>query len=229
VPVKVSNGKDTYSVDERRLSEAQKDGFVPVVTVTNGKQTHEVHPSKLNMALKDGFKPLEPPTEKSLGSKVMENVVDPALTAMDYTYAPVRQVMAAPAKIAQGRFADAVMDPINQLRKSPKEAPSTSEVLEMYGVPKEKKVAPIVMANPLMGSSYEQNPMEDDPDNVTIYPSAQGAALVDMVAGGSGITAAGKAASKVIKGVGKVASQVSKASAPLVKTKENAEKIVERC
>ena len=59
MPIKVSNGTETYDVDESRLSEAQRDGFVPTIRVTNGEITHEVHPSNLKLAEQDGFKPLE--------------------------------------------------------------------------------------------------------------------------------------------------------------------------
>jgi hypothetical protein len=70
VPIKVSNGKDSFDVDESRLDEAQKDGFVPTIKVSNGKEVHDVHPENLSLAKKDGFYP-----EQGMGEKVTRSVL----------------------------------------------------------------------------------------------------------------------------------------------------------
>lgn len=144
-------------------------------------------------------------SKNSFGDKVM-SVVEPVLTAVDYTYAPIRQALAAPAKIAQGNVSGALFDPIAQLARSPKTAPTSSEVAEMYGVPKERKVAPIVMSNPLYGSTYEADPLPEDDQNVTIYPSQQVGAIIDTAVGGEGIKLIGKGA----KSVKNIAPKLSK-------------------
>lgn len=46
----------TFKVDEARVSEAEKDGFLPVVS--NGSQEHRVSYKDLELAKNDGFKPL---------------------------------------------------------------------------------------------------------------------------------------------------------------------------
>lgn len=56
--MRVSNGKETFEVDESRLPEAQADGFKPLVQVTNGKDTFDVHPDDLGQAKADGFRPV---------------------------------------------------------------------------------------------------------------------------------------------------------------------------
>lgn len=162
---------------------------------------------------------------KGFGQKVLENVVEPVATAIDYTYAPIRQAVAAPAKLAQGNISGALLDPFTQLAKSPKTAPTSAQVAEMYGVPEKKKVSPIVAANPMFAaSSYEQNPMEDDPENVTIYPSQQAGALMDVALGGEGINLATKALAKGAGAIGKGASAVADYVSP-PKPKLNAQQI----
>ena len=68
--IKVSNGKDTFEVDERNLSLAEKDGYQKLVSVSNGKQTFDVHPSKIKEAEADGFfhEPRVSKTETALRS-----------------------------------------------------------------------------------------------------------------------------------------------------------------
>jgi len=156
----------------------------------------------------------------------MDKVVDPAMTALDYPQAPLRQLMAAPAKIAKGDFIGAIADPIRQLGRSPKEAPTSAQVLEMYGVPKEKKVSPIGVTNPLMATSYEMNPDDEDPTNETIYPSSQGAMLLDTVVGGEGINLVTKGIGKVGKGISKTAQAVAEATSP-ARSKAQTEAIIE--
>lgn len=51
---KVKNEAGTeFEVDQNKVGEAEKDGFLPVVT--NGKQEHRVSFSDLPLAKKDGF------------------------------------------------------------------------------------------------------------------------------------------------------------------------------
>lgn len=57
--IKVSNGKDTWEVDEANLGEAQKDGFVPTIKVSNGQDSWDVHPNDLPKAETDGYLPLK--------------------------------------------------------------------------------------------------------------------------------------------------------------------------
>lgn len=64
--MKVSNGKETYEVDENRLEEALKDGFVPTIKVSNGQSVFDVHPNDLKMAEADGFKPYKSEIESGL-------------------------------------------------------------------------------------------------------------------------------------------------------------------
>lgn len=71
--MKVSNGTDTYEVDEANLAKAQEDGFQPVVSVSNGKQHYDVHPDQLEKAAADGFKPIP---------SVGETVADYAASAL---------------------------------------------------------------------------------------------------------------------------------------------------
>jgi hypothetical protein len=106
---------------------------------------------------------------------------------IDYTYAPIRQAMLAPKRLVTGEISEGLFAPVKQLFKAPSEAPTTSEVLEQYGVPKEKKVQEFGAANPLLASTYEMNPLPDDPGNVTVYPSEEGANIVDQLAGGAGM------------------------------------------
>ena len=68
--LKVSNGKDTFEVEEANLSKAQADGFVPTIKVSNGKETYDVHPNDLSSASKDGFKPLD----QSFGAKTQDAI-----------------------------------------------------------------------------------------------------------------------------------------------------------
>jgi hypothetical protein len=63
--IKVSNGSDTFEVDESRLAEAQADGFRPLVKVSNGKETYDVHPDDLEQAKADGFTPASAPSSSS--------------------------------------------------------------------------------------------------------------------------------------------------------------------
>jgi len=148
----------------------------------------------------------------NVAKPINDNVLQPIATGLDYTYAPVRQAMAFPAKRFNAKSEDealqAYADIPGQLLRHPSEAPTTQQVLEMYGVQKEKKISPIAVSNPLGASSYEQNPLEDDPDNTTIYPSAQGAFMVDMLAGGEGINLATKA----LKGAGKLIGKGAQAT-----------------
>lgn len=61
---KVRNGRgDTFDVDEAKIGEAEKDGFLPVVS--NGKEEHRVAHADLSSAMKDGFKPLSSAQEAS--------------------------------------------------------------------------------------------------------------------------------------------------------------------
>jgi len=138
---------------------------------------------------------------RKAGEFVMDKVVDPVLTAIDYTAAPVRQALAAPAKAARGDVIGAVIDPFTQLAKSPKEAPTSAQVAELYGVPKEKKVSAMAVSNPLMASTYENDPSEDDTETTTIYPSAQAGALLDAAFGGAGIDALTKGITKTANAV----------------------------
>ena len=68
--IKVSNGKDTFEVDEKNLSLAEKDGYQRLISVSNGKQTFDVHPSKIKDAEADGFfhEPRVSKTETALRS-----------------------------------------------------------------------------------------------------------------------------------------------------------------
>lgn len=121
-------------------------------------------------------------------------------TAVDYTVAPVRQAMMAPARISQGEIVNAVTAPFLQLLSGPSSAPSSSQVAEAYGVPKEKQVSPIVEAQPMYAaSSYENNPLPNDPENVTIHPSEQAGGLIDL-ASGEGLGLMAKSAGKIVKG-----------------------------
>lgn len=142
-------------------------------------------------------------TLQKAGSFVVDNVLSPVATAIDYTYAPVRQAMAAPAKLAQGNVSGAVLDPLTQMFKAPSTAPTSSEVAEMYGVKRQKEVSPIAMSNPLMASTYENDPMPTDKENVTVYPSTHAGALMDAAVGGEGINLATKGIGMVAKGVSK--------------------------
>lgn len=63
-------GGTEFQVDENRLPEAEKDGFLPVVS--NGKDVHRVAVSDIPLAMKDGFSPLfaqenAPKVEKESG------------------------------------------------------------------------------------------------------------------------------------------------------------------
>ena len=57
--IKVTNGTDTFDVNEDKLSLAVKDGYRPTerVIVANSKtgETYEVNPDKFGLALQDGF------------------------------------------------------------------------------------------------------------------------------------------------------------------------------
>jgi hypothetical protein len=46
----------TFQVDESKIADAEKDGFLPVVT--NGKDEHRVAFSDLSLAMKDGYSPV---------------------------------------------------------------------------------------------------------------------------------------------------------------------------
>lgn len=70
--IKVSNGKDTFEVDESNLEKAKADGFVPTIRVTNGQEEHDVHPSNLEAAQKDGYKPIETSMAKRLAKGFTE-------------------------------------------------------------------------------------------------------------------------------------------------------------
>lgn len=47
---------DTFDVDEDKVSDAERDGFLPVVS--NGKEEHRVAFGDLSRAVKDGYKPM---------------------------------------------------------------------------------------------------------------------------------------------------------------------------
>lgn len=64
--VRDSSGK-SFEVDEDKIGEAEKDGFLPVVS--NGKDEHRVSFVDMEVAAKDGFKPLQVAEEKSFLSK----------------------------------------------------------------------------------------------------------------------------------------------------------------
>lgn len=64
--MKVSNGIDTFEVDDARLSEAEKDGFVPTIKVSNGKATFDVHPNDLQAAEADGYHPAQSELQSGL-------------------------------------------------------------------------------------------------------------------------------------------------------------------
>jgi hypothetical protein len=148
------------------------------------------------------------------GKFLMDKVVEPIGTAVDYTYAPIRQAMAAPAKIARGNISGAILDPFTQLGKNPKTAPTSAEVAEMYGIPKEKDVQGMAVANPLFATTYEMNPDKEDKDNVKVFPSAQAGALMDASIGGEGINAIAGGLSKIGgvagKGIGALAETIGK-------------------
>ena len=69
--IKVSNGTDTFDVDEKNLDKAKADGFVPTIKVAKGSETFDVHPSKLDAATAEGFKPLETKEPSILDKEVM--------------------------------------------------------------------------------------------------------------------------------------------------------------
>lgn len=241
--IKVSNGKDTYEVDDERLAEAQKDGFSPLVKVSNGKESYDVHPNDLKLAIEDGFNPLETPHNngvlsylKKAGSFAVDNVLSPIATAIDYADAPLRQAMAAPAKMAHGNFSGAIFDPFTQVLKGPSKAPTSQEVAEMYGVPREKMVMPIAAQNntaSMMASSYEQNPLPDDAEAVKTYPSAQVGALMDVAVGGEGLNLAAKGLTKATKMAATVGDKIAEGAANVVskiaptKSKLNAKEIIQ--
>jgi len=162
---------------------------------------------------------------KSMGSAIYDNVVDPVMTAIDYTYAPIRQLAAAPAKAIAGDPLGAVIDPIRQLARSPKEAPTSAQVAEMYGVKKEKDVSPFAVANPLMASTYEYDPMPDDKENVKIYPSTQAGMLMDTALGGEGINLVTKGLNKVAGGISSGAKKIAEITSP-ARQKPNTEQIL---
>lgn len=162
---------------------------------------------------------------KGMGAAIYDNVVDPVMTAIDYTYAPIRQAMAAPAKAIAGDPIGAVIDPIRQLARSPKEAPTSAQVAEMYGVKKEKDVSPFAVTNPLMASTYENDPMPDDKENVKIYPSTQAGMLMDTALGGEGINLAAKGINKVAGGISSGAKKIAEITSP-ARQKPNTEQIL---
>lgn len=162
---------------------------------------------------------------KSIGAAIYDNVVDPVMTAIDYTYAPIRQLAAAPAKAIAGDPLGALIDPIRQLARSPKEAPTSAQVAEMYGVKKEKDVSPFAVANPLMASTYENDPMLDDKENVKVYPSTQAGMLMDTALGGEGINLVTKGLNKVAGGISSGAKKIAEITSP-ARQKPNTEQIL---
>lgn len=146
----------------------------------------------------------EPGLLSQAGTAVKDYVIDPVVSAIDYPQAPLRQAAMIPSRVAKGDFGS-LLEPIKQLGRGPSEAPTSSEVLESYGVPKNRTVGSFMQANPLMGSSYEQSPSPEDPDNVVIHPSQAGGMLADTLVGGEGMGLVGKGAGKVAKVAGSVA------------------------
>lgn len=122
----------------------------------------------------------EPGMLSKVGSAVNDYAIQPLATAIDYTYAPIRQAAMAPVRIAKGEISDALLEPIKQLGRSPSEAPTSIQVAEAYGIPKEKNVSPIAVSNPMMASSYETNPLDDDSENEKVFPSAQAGMMMDL-------------------------------------------------
>ena len=61
---------EQFEVDEQNLAEAEKDGYLPVVS--NGQDTHRVSYADLHMAAKDGFEPVgnEPSMLKTVAGKL---------------------------------------------------------------------------------------------------------------------------------------------------------------
>jgi hypothetical protein len=124
VAIKVSNGKDTFEVDEHKLDEAKADGFVPTVKVTNGKDVHDVHPNDLHMAEADGYSPIDSDESGFLDtiSKV-GNKID------SYTGAPTRAAIGA---IQDGE------NPIKafgkQFGNDPETAPTGKQIAQKAGV-----------------------------------------------------------------------------------------------
>lgn len=114
------------------------------------------------------------------------DVVDTAFEVLDYPAAIGRQVISAPAKAVKGDPYSAIVDILTQPFSRPSTAPSPSQVLESYGVPRQKQVSPIAQTKPLMASTYEMNPMPGDEENVESRPSEELGALVDMLSGPAG-------------------------------------------
>lgn len=236
--VRNENGQE-FQVDESKISAAEKDGFLPLVT--NGKEIHRVAYNDIKLAQRDGFEAFNPDSyssenidakkaksaenAKGMGAAVYDNVIDPVMTAIDYTYAPIRQLAAAPAKAIAGDPLGAVIDPIRQLARSPKEAPTSAQVAEMYGVKKEKDVSPFASVNPLMASTYENDPAEDDSENVKTYPSAQAGMMMDFAVGGQGLNLAAKGVGKIAKGVSSGAKKLADITSP-ARQKPNTEVIL---
>ena len=138
-------------------------------------------------------------TAKAVGQFAMDTVVEPVATALDYTYAPVRQAAALPAKAFKaakegdgGKFLDAFTDPVTQLFKPPSSAPSSAEVMEMYNVPRENEVLPGAIVNPMFSTHNEMFPETGNKEAVTVYPSAEAGLWMDSFLGGAGLNALGK-------------------------------------
>lgn len=69
--VRNESGKE-FNVDETKISDAEKDGFLPVVS--NGKESHRVSFDDMKLANKDGFSPLMPQSpqkEQGIGERIV--------------------------------------------------------------------------------------------------------------------------------------------------------------
>lgn len=155
------------------------------------------------------------PGEKAL-SAAMDYIVEPAAAALDYTAAPIRQAAALPAKAYKGvnegdtaAVLKAFSDPLTQLFKAPSSAPTSDQVAEMYGVPRENIVKDGGLYNPLysMEKREFESPKElmqamSEPVEVTYRPSMGAGVVMDTFMGGLGLKGLSRAAKSAAPGIG---------------------------
>lgn len=131
---------ETFEVDEDKLSDAEKDGFLPVVS--NGEEEHRVSPSDMQKAMADGFHPLgqEPKNE---GSYPLEDyVIEPTVKALSPVLKPlgfignrIDRYTGAPVRAAASSLQASGDEPIVESLKK-----AAQRAYEQFGEPQEVEI-----------------------------------------------------------------------------------------
>lgn len=162
----------------------------------------------------ENVSPKEEPGLLSQAAELGSDVLTGVGTAVDYFDAPIRQAIAAPAKMVRGHgIVNSLTDIPAQLGSDPSEAPSFTQIAEMYGIdPRRQKVSSVSIANPMAAfNSDEMIPEEEKVERPS--PAELTGAVADTVLGGAGLGLIGKGLSRTAKGLAAPLKATAEASA----------------